>query len=498
MTSRTGRVGVLGLWHETNTYAAHQATVADFADFELAAGEDVRARNAGTGSVIGGFLDRDDLDLVPVFSAGAWPCGPADRDTIELLLDRAGDALSAAGRLDGLLLNLHGAMVADGFADTEAALLRVIRERVGDLPVAAVLDLHANPSAELVGGCDVLVSYDTYPHVDMRERGREAATLLGGVLGGRRLRTAVGRLPLVVCPLAQATDAEPMRSLQSRAAERGAAAGLARVCIPAGFAYSDVDRVGISVLAIHEEGQEAAARDVVAATLDDIATHAGEFAVARDDARTAVRAALASPARPVVLADVADNIGGGSPGDGTALLAELLAADAVDAVVTIADPAVARLAHDLGTGADIEAVVGGKTDDRHGPPVRVRGRVVNLTDGRYRTAGSWMTGREFSMGATAVLRVGPADRAGPAGVTLVVTEKPTPPFHGEQLSSVGVDARSAKIIVAKGAIAWRAAFGAIAAQVIEVATPGVCPVDVTTMSRRASPLALPPTTFPAR
>ena len=484
------RVGILGLWHETNTYATHQATLADFADFELAQGHEILEQNVDTGSVIGGFADSPDHELVPIFAAGAWPCGPADRVTIEALLAPADRALRAAGPLDGLLVNLHGAMVADGYPDTETALLSVVRETVGSVPVAAVLDLHANPSPELVESCEVLVSYDTYPHVDMRERGREAARLLSDVLAGRRLRTAVGKLPLLVCPLAQATDAEPMRSLQRRAAARARAAGLVRICIPAGFAYSDVDRVGMSVLAIHDEGDEAAARDVIAETLADITEQTDAFMVARDDAATAVRRAIASPARPIVLADVADNIGGGSPGDGTALLAELLAQHAQDAVVTMADAHVARLAADLGTGAEIEALVGGKSDRRHGDPVRVRGRVVTLTDGRYRTQGSWMTGREFSMGTTAVLRV--------EGVTLVVTERPTPPFHAEQLSSVGVDARTAKIIVAKGAIAWRAAFGDIAAEVIEVATPGACPVDVASLARSTTPMTLPPTTFTAR
>lgn len=484
------RVGVLGLWHETNTYAAHQATLADFADFELLDGEAVLERNRGTGSVIGGFADATGYELVPVFTAGAWPCGPADRETIDTLLERAHRSLRRAGPLDGVLLNLHGAMVADGHADTETALLEVVRDVAGPVPVAAVLDLHANPSPELVAATDVLVSYDTYPHVDMRERGQEAAALLGEVLAGRRLRTAVGKLPMLVCPLAQATDAEPMRSLQRRAAERARAAGIARVCIPAGFAYSDVTRAGISVLAIHEEGQEEAARDVIAETLADIEAQSAAFMLTRDDAATAVRRALASGARPVVLADVADNIGGGSPGDGTTLLAELLAAGARDAVVTIADAEVARLAADAGEGADIEALVGGKTDRRHGPPVRVRGRVVRVTDGRYRTTGSWMTGREFSMGTTAHVRVD--------GVDLVVTEKPTPPFHSEQLSSVGIDAAAASIIVVKGAIAWRAAYGDIAAETIEVATPGVCPVDIATLPRDAVPMAFAPTTFAAR
>lgn len=482
------RVGVLGLWHETNTYAPHAATLDDFEAFELARGDEVLDRNRDTGSVIGGFADATGYELVPVFSAGAWPSGPAQAETIAALMEQACDGLRRAGPLDGVLVNLHGAMVAEGVPDADAAMLDVIRDAAGDVPVAAVLDLHANPSPELVSGCDALISYDTYPHVDMRERGQEAAALLEQMLRGRRLRTAAGKLPLLVCPLAQATDAEPMRGLQERAARRAREAGLVRVCIPAGFAYSDVTRVGMSVLAVHDEGQEATARDVIAATLADIATQTDPFAVARDDAGTAVRQAIAAPRWPVILADVADNIGGGSPGDGTALLAELLAQGARDAVVTIADPAVARMATEAGLGAVIETAVGGKTDGKHGAPVKIRARVETLSDGRYRTAGSWMTGRAFDMGPTVALRTG--------GVTIVVTSRPTPPFHAEQLWCVGVDPTAMRIIVVKAAIAWRAAYGDIAAHVIEVATPGVCPVDVTSLPRREVPMSLPPTAFP--
>jgi microcystin degradation protein MlrC len=107
-----------------------------------------------------------------------------------------------------------------------------------------------------------------------------------------------------------------------------------------------------------------------------------------------------------------------------------------------------------------------------------------VTDGRYRTAGSWQTGQHFAMGRTAVLAVG--------GVTLVVTERATPPFHPEQLTSVGIDPAAASILVAKGAVAWRAAYGDVAGEVIEVATPGVCPVDPLTLPRSTVPMELHP------
>lgn len=473
------RVAVAGLWHETNTYGPHPADLEVFEAFELLDGEAIRRHHAGTRSVIAGFLDHHGFDHVPVFSAGAWPSGPAPAGTLTDLLGRLATGLAGAGRLDGVLLNLHGAMVAEGCSDVEAEVIRRVREIVGGVPVAAVLDLHANPSPEFVAGCDVVIGYDTYPHVDMWERGQEAAALLAEVIGGRALRTVVAKAPLLTCPLAQATDAEPMRGLRERAAAR--ATSVVRLSVTAGFPYSDVPRAGMSVLVVADADADAMARAraVARETVEDIEANAAGFAVARDDARTAVREALRERARPVVLADVADNIGGGSAGDGTELLAELLAQRAPSALVVIADPHAARAAARIGPGGRLRTRLGGRSDRLHGDPVEVDAEVVTVTDGRYTTHGSWMTGQTFSMGTTALLVAG--------GVRIVVTERPTPPFHREQVTSVGVDPSEIDVIVAKGAVAWRAAYPD-AARVIEVATPGACPVDLDALPRTSRPM----------
>jgi microcystin degradation protein MlrC len=143
--------------------------------------------------------------------------------------------------------------------------------------------------------------------------------------------------------------------------------------------------------------------------------------------------------------------------------------------VTIADAEAARAAAQVGEGGVLEVEVGGKTDYLHGDPIAIRGTVLRVTNGDYRTEGSWMTGQKFSTGTTAVVEVD--------GITLVITERATPPFHQEQLTSQGVDPASAAIIVAKGALAWRSAFGDIARRVIEVDTPGICPSDPSRLPR---------------
>lgn len=477
------RVGVVGLWHETNTYSSHPTTLDDFAACELLEGDAVVERHRKAESVIGGFLHASHHEVVSVFSAGAWPSGPAAALTVDHLLGRLGDTLERAGELDGVLVNLHGAMVAEDHPDMEADILKVVRARVGDIPVVCVLDFHANPSVRFVELADVVVSYDTYPHVDMFERGREAVAMLDRLLGGESLKTRIGKHPLLTMPLAQGTEVEPMRRIVQRARQTAEDLGVDRVCVTGGFPYSDVERAGISVLATAGRDEDEACRRLVEAVLADIDAVADGFAVARPGPREAVSAALASEVTPVVLADIADNIGGGAAGDGTAILAELLSQGAQGALAVIADPEIALEAHAVGVGGHVGGLLGGKTDDLHGPPIPIHGRVVALSDGTYTSRGSWGAGLDVSSGRTAWLSVN--------GVDLVVTEFPRPPFHVEQVTHLGITPATASIIVAKGALAWKAAYGDIARTVIEVDGPGVCPADLTTLPRTTCPMRYP-------
>lgn len=477
------RVGIVGLWHETNTYSSHPATLDDFAACELLEGDAIVERHREAESVIGGFLHASRNEVVPIFSAGAWPSGPAAVTTVDHLIDRLGDMLERAGELDGVLVNLHGAMVAEDHPDMEADTLEVVRASVGDIPVVCVLDFHANPSVRFVELADVVISYDTYPHVDMFDRGREAVVMLDRLLAGERLKTRIGKHPLLTMPLAQGTEVEPMQGIVQRARRTAEELGVARVCVAGGFPYSDVDRAGISLLATAEEGDDEACRRLVEAVLADIDAVADGFTVARPGPREAVSAALASDATPVVLADIADNIGGGSAGDGTAILAELFSQNAQGALAVIADTEIALEAHTAGVGGHIEGLLGGKTDDLHGPPIPIAGTVVALSDGTYRSQGSWGAGLDVSSGRTAWLSV--------EGVDLVVTEFARPPFHIEQVTHLGVTPATASIIVAKGALAWKAAYGDIARTVIEVDGPGVCPADLTTLPRTTRPVRYP-------
>ena len=438
------RVGVGGIWHETNTFAPSRTEVAEFAPWPFEG-----ARNELAGALAASR--RHGVVALPLFAAAAIPSGTVSAEARRTLCDRFLSQLEAALPLDGVVLTLHGAMVSEDVEDPESDLLASVRAVVGDRPLAVTLDLHANPGRGLLEGADVVVAYDTYPHVDAYERGGEAVELLLDVLEHElRPHLAWRKLPLLTCPLAQASEEEPMASLLALVHAFEERADIACASLVPGYPYADVERLGFTAIACGSGAEEC-----VEALVEAIGERREGFARELVSAEEGVAFALAAPRGPIVLADVADNVGGGAPGNGTRLLAALLAAGAEDAVVVLSDPRAAALAA-AGTTAELE--VGD-------PPLAVRGRVLRTEEGRYRRTSSYMTGQEVEMGLCAVLQVD--------GVELVLTSRRVMPFDSDHLRILGIEPSERRILVAKSAIAWRAAFGDMTADVVYVDAGGV-------------------------
>lgn len=470
-------VALGGIWHETNTFANGLTDLDAFRAYQLARGEDLLTRYQNVRNEIGGMIAGAracDLRLVPTLFAGAVPSSIIARDAFEQQAGWLVDDLAAHSNLGGLLLVLHGAMVVQDIPDAEAELLKRVRGVIGDKPLVATFDIHANLSAGMVEGADVLIGYDTYPHVDIYERGVEAAVVMARILRGEIHPTvAFEHLPLMSVPQAQHTRQPPMREIMVRRTEIENDPRVVSASVAVGFPYSDVARAGMSVIVITNKDQRLA--DAYAGELREmIWTRRHEFVVMNVPVAHAVRHALASMAHPVILVDVADNIGGGSPGDGTVLLDALLDSHAQNAVVTIADAQ--AIAECIAAGIDRTATVrvGGKVDALHGSPVQVTGRVRLISSGEYVHKGSYMTGQAMGMGRTVVLDCD--------GLDLVLMERKTMPFDAQQLRSLGIEPADKNIIVVKSAIAWQAAYGDIAREVIYVDTPGVCTANLKSLS----------------
>jgi microcystin degradation protein MlrC len=466
------KVAIAGMWQETNTYSSRHTSMADYLDFELVAGADMVTCHRHSQSVIGGFLAHLGDRAAPALSVAAWPAGLTPERVFSDLLAMFEDELFKCRGSSGVLLNLHGAMVAEGFPDVELEVVRAVRRVLGDLPIVAVLDFHANPSLEFLAQVDALVSYETYPHVDMFDRGREAAQMLDQILiSGERWKVSAHKLPLLTSPMSQGSGSDPIASIIDRARST---AGVKLSAMP-GFVYSDVARGGFTVAA---SGRLSAGREAG----DELAQFAwamkDRFSVSAVPTALGVRSALEATGT-IVLADVGDNIGGGSGGDGTEVLREMLRVDAKSAVVVISDSSTAALAHSVSIGDEIEVSLGGKLELQQGGPIGGRARVVSTSSGKYTATGAWMGGHVFDMGPSAVLKIGDVD--------VIVTSIATPPFHRELLTSQGVDPTGYKIIVAKGALAWQDSLSDVAAGAQFLDTRGSTPARPESLIRASEP-----------
>jgi microcystin degradation protein MlrC len=369
--------------------------------------------------------------------------------------------------VDGVLLDLHGAMVPETLDDGEGELLGAVRQAVGpDVPIAVTLDFHTNLSAAMVAHADLLHGYKTYPHVDMAARGVEATERLIDVASGRLRPTAAFRQPRLLPPLgSQRTAVGPMRRLYDLAAEMEREPGVVSVSIFAGFPLADIADAGLAIYVITDNDPAQAAR--LADRLEALAwEHRHEFRHTALPVPAAVAQALALEGGPVVLADMADNTGGGAAGDGTEILRELLRVGARAAVVAcLWDPEAATACAKAGVGATVSLRLGGKTDDRHGPPIEVTGRVRTLSDGRFVHKGPMMHGLEGRLGLTAVLDLG--------GIKVILISHRWQTLDPEMLRFVGIDPMAAKLLVVKSTIHYRAAFEPLARAIIEVDAPGL-------------------------
>ncbi|MBX3070892.1 MAG: M81 family metallopeptidase [Thermomicrobiales bacterium] len=459
-----------GIMHETHTFSRE---ITSIDKFDISRGEEL-LRFAGSNHSVGGALDgcaRRGIEAVPAFFAIATPAGLVPAEAFETLLDELAERVASSLPADGIVLTLHGAMVAKGSPDAEAAILERVRDVAGEtIPIAVTLDFHANIGQRMVDLSTIITTYDTYPHVDIAERADEAVGLLQQVvLGEIEPATVLIKPPLIPVPQVQQTAIEPFRTILERAHDMETRGEALTVTVAGGFAYADVPDAGVSFL-VTTNGDRAAAA-TLANELAGMLWERQEMLLASNPSvPDAVADAIAAEEWPVILVDVGDNVGGGTPGDATEILAELLRQNAVDATIVIADPESVQQAIAAGVRNEVSLRVGGKVDDLHGDPVELTGRVVTITDGQWVHEGPENAGVPADMGPAAVVRAG--------GVNVILTSVKSMPGDLNQLRSVGIEPSSQRIIVVKASVRWRGGFEPIMARGILVDTSGLGSVDL--------------------
>lgn len=479
--TRMPRIAVGGILHESNTFSTDLTDLEDFGARALRRGDEIPEEFAHSQHEIGGYIEGAEihgLDLVYTLVANATPAGPVTDRAFEALTSELIDRLRRAGPIDGILLALHGAMVVESYPDGDAEVLRRLRKAFGDdVPIVVTHDAHANVAPVEIELSTALVLYKEVPHVDQRERGKHAARIMARVVTeGVEPVQAIEKPPLLYNILFHNTNREPMLSLVQEARRlEDTNSKILGVSVPVGYQYADVPHMGPSVVVV-ADGDRDLARSEAKRLAEMMWEHRKVMKLDLPDAAGAVTQAIAEPNTPVVLVEMGDNIGGGSAGDSTAILNELVHQNARGYVSAMFDPEAARHAMEVGVGGDFDLAVGGKSDDLHGEPVRIRGKVKLIYDGKYIETAVRHGGRRYlDQGLTAVIH---AEGSTPdlPNVVLLNSKRHTP-FSLGQLTSAGIVPERQRILVVKAAVAFRAAYEPIAGTIIEVDTPGLTAVN---------------------
>ena len=467
------RLALLGVSHETNTFSRVPAT---YDRFDIYRGDEIAAQFGESHSTNAGFLEaagRFEFDIVPLVYAVTGPIGTITKDAFDRIVGEMLGLLRDNGPWDGVLLSQHGAAVSEEYPDADGEVAARVRVLVGpDVPIGMMLDLHTNLSQKMIENTTATVLYRTNPHLDARPRAIDCAEIIVRTIRGEvRPVQALEMPPVVVNIVKQFTGEEPMLGIMRDAETVIDRPGMLSASVGEGYPYADVAEMGMGFLAI-SDGDQAAARDAARWMATRAWERREQLVGDTPSPAEALKAAASAETGPVVLMDVGDNIGGGSSADSTILLAEARRQGIRSYLQSLYDPEAVAACVSAGVGAQITLKVGAKTDDMHGSPVEVTGRVRLISDGKFEDPEPTHGGfRYYDGGTTAVLET-------TDGHTLVLTSLRVGNTSRQQMYSLGIRPEEKKVVVAKGVVSPRPAYAPIASEVILVNTPGVTTSDL--------------------
>jgi microcystin degradation protein MlrC len=461
--------------HETNTFSPVATPLEAFGRNGPSYREDAWRENKGMQTAMSAFIDaaeREAAQIVTPVSASANPSGPVAAAAYDAICNAIVDA--AAG-CDAVLLDLHGAMVAENSNDGEGDLLARVRGALPDAPIGVALDLHGNVTQKMIDNADVIVSFKTYPHVDMYETGAHAARLLFDLIHQRARPVIAWRQPPLLTHTLRSATAEGAMKRAVDAARAAEAEGMLAVSVLSGFSLADIAAPCISVVVVGN-GDRSAANAVAERIARQIWEEREDFFYRSAPLAESVAQAaqLADGAdKPVLLLDHGDNCMSGGTCDTMDLLEEVLK-QGLKGVVSgpLCDPEAVAALHAAGVGVTVTLAVGNKLASEAVKPQRplmVTGVIRALTDGEYTISGPTYTGQRAFMGRAAVLDIGAA--------MLVVTERTHEPWDLGVFESVGIDPRRARFLLLKSRMYCRPVFVPIAAALVECDSRGVTSSD---------------------
>ncbi|MHB0856083.1 MAG: M81 family metallopeptidase [Anaerolineae bacterium] len=463
--------------HEANSFCTFLADLASFAHYQLARGpqlmEDAQGTATEAAGALGVLTTRSDVEIAPLLAAKANSSGPLTESTYRTLRAEMLERLAAALPVDGVLLVLHGAMVADHEPDATGELLASVREMIGPQAIlVGTLDLHANVTQRMAHMANALVGYHTAPHVDLLETGVSAARLLLGALDGHIHPTmAVQRLPLIVPAENARHNAGPLSEVIQMALDLERDGQALHASVFPVQPWLDIEDSGCATLVV-TDGDPSGAQRQAMRLAEALWLRRQEFVPDLMPPDEAVRRALAGGDRTVVFCDSADAPTSGATGDSTVILRALLQAEPFSpmALLNIVDTQAVAHAIQAGVGNEVTTSVGGRLAPNYFEPITFTGVVKTISDGAFRFKGPGMRGVTHRMGKTVVLQR--------TNLFLVVMERGVSQWDPQLYRSLGLEPADARIVQVKSPAAFRAAYADIMDEVAIIASPGASSPDL--------------------
>ena len=481
------RIGIAYLIQETNSFSPISTRLEDFGFLTGKVSLEKWERSRTELGAFIDFLSETRMEAVPLFSGWAITQGPIERNEFENMKLKITAQLEQAGKLDGLLLALHGAMCAEGTDDCEGAILELVRNAVGpDLPIVLTLDLHANVTRRIVQLASAVIGYKTYPHVDFYETGRTAGEILSRTLGGKISPVAAMiKIPMIVPAENMQTTAGPMADVLSIGESfRRQHPEILDVSVFGVQPWLDIEEMGCAAVALGDRKQQMAEQCCVQMAREFWKKRRG-IDVTLLSPREAIEMALATEGRPVVLSESSDSPTAGSPGDSAEMLRALLDyAPNAAAAVWVRDPVAVERTWGLAAGSLVQLEIGAGFDKINRSPVPIQGVVCSCSEGKFVPKGAVYKGMLFDMGRTTVLEIG--------AISILVSEKAVPVVNPELYRSQGVEPEDKKIVIVKSPSNFRAEYAPFAAKIIIVDTPGVSSANIRSLPYRRVPRPIYP------
>ena len=466
------KIAVGGFHHETNTFAPEKAVYQNFVEADgwpaLTEGEKIFDIFEGVNLGISGFINASMAlghSPIPLLWCSASPSSHVTADAFERVAGSMLDRLANSLPVNAVYLDLHGAMVTEHSQDGEGELLERVRRLIGpQVPLIASLDLHANITTRMVLQADALVAYRTYPHVDMADTGRRTAILLDRIMTGKRPAKSVSKLDFLIPLIWQSSLTEPCHSLYKSLEDiEHRHSRVWSLSFATGFPPSDIHEVGPAILAYADDQQSAdqAAHELAESVLSAESEFQGKI-YAPDEA---VRYAMGSTLKPMVIADTQDNPGAGGNSDTIGMLRALVDAGANSSVIgLIYDPESAQLAHQAGEGKEIEISLGARSRWDGEAPFKSVFRVQSIGDGRITGTGPMFGGARMELGLMAALKIG--------GIEVLVSSKKMQLADQAIFHHLKIEPSTRAILVLKSSVHFRADFSGLAGEIIIAASPG--------------------------